>query len=73
MLTYGPRGKTRVRFSLMPQVISKVVDVRTSAITDRIEAINDFVAAGYEMHLNFSPAIYYENWLQDYKELFTQD
>lgn len=72
MLAYDPQGKTRIRFSLMPQVISKVVDVRTSAIKDRIEAINDFVAAGYEVHLNFSPVIYYENWLRDYKELFTQ-
>lgn len=70
MLEYNPQGKTRIRFSLMPPSISRVVDVRTSAIEDRIEAINDFVNAGYEVHLNFSPVIYYENWLDDYKDLF---
>ncbi len=37
----------------MPREISKVVDVRTSPIPQRIAAINDFVAAGYEVHLNF--------------------
>src|SRR5687768_15417257 len=72
MLTYDPQRKTRVRFSLMPQAISKIVDVRTSAIADRVAAINDFVAAGYEVHLNFSPVIYYDNWLEDYRELFTE-
>lgn len=72
LLTYDPQLKTRIRFSLMPQNISKVVDVRTSSITARIEAINDFVAAGYEVHLNFSPVIYHENWLADYKNLFRQ-
>ncbi len=55
-----------------PEKISKVVDVRTSPIDDRINAINDFVAAGYEVHLNFSPVIYYENWLEEYRELFRQ-
>lgn len=72
LLTYDPQLKTRIRFSLMPQSISKVVDVRTSAISERIEAINDFVGAGYEVHLNFSPVIYYDNWLRDYQDLFVQ-
>jgi spore photoproduct lyase len=72
MLDYDPRNKTRVRFSLMPQSISKVVDVRTSSISDRINAMNDFVAAGYEVHINFSPVIYYENWLADYRDLMSE-
>ena len=25
---------------------------------------------GYDVHLNFSPVIYYDKWLQDYEELF---
>ncbi len=72
LLAYDPQGKTRIRFSLMPQHIAKVVDVRTSPIADRIGAINDFVDAGYEVHLNFSPVIYYENWREDYRALFQQ-
>jgi len=72
LLSYNPQGKTRIRFSLMPERIAKVVDVRTSSISERIEAINDFVQAGYEVHLNFSPVIVYEGWERDYQPLFEQ-
>jgi spore photoproduct lyase len=74
MLNFDPARKTRIRFSLMPATISKLVDVRTDAITDRIAAINDFYEAGYEVHINFSPVIVYggKQWRQDYEELFKQ-
>ena len=70
LLDYDPQGKTRIRFSLMPERMAKIVDVRTSGISDRIAAINEFVEAGYEVHLNFSPVIFYEQWIEDYAELF---
>jgi DNA repair photolyase len=72
LLAYDPQEKTRIRFSLMPQSVSKTIDVRTSPIADRIRAIDDFVAAGYEVHLNFSPVIYYEGWLEEYHALFNE-
>jgi len=70
LLTYNPQGKTRIRFSLMPPAVSKLVDVRTDPVEKRIEAINDFYEAGYEVHINFSPVIVYEGWLDDYRQLF---
>ena len=70
LLDYDPQGRTRVRFSLMPDRLARVVDVRTSPIADRIAAVNDFVAAGYEVHLNFSPVVVYDGWLEDYATLF---
>ncbi len=72
LLNYDPQGKTRIRFSLMPQKIAKTVDVRTSPMSERIAAVNDFVAAGYEVHLNFSPIILYEGWLEDYAALLEE-
>ncbi len=72
LLDYDPQGKTRIRFSLMPAAVSKVVDVRTSPIAQRIAAVNDFVAAGWEVHLNFSPVIVTEDWQEKYVELFQQ-
>lgn len=74
LLRYDPQGKTRIRFSLMPAHISKLVDVRTDPIAQRVEAIADFWKAGYEVHLNFSPIIVYggKQWRQDYRELFIQ-
>lgn len=72
LLHYDPQGKTRIRFSLMPQSKASIVDIRTSSIGDRIAAVNDFVEAGYEVHLNFSPVIYDDAWLPDYEQLFEQ-
>jgi DNA repair photolyase len=56
----------------MPPRVSKLVDVRTDSVEKRILAINDFYAAGYEVHVNFSPVIVYEGWLDDYRLLFEQ-
>jgi spore photoproduct lyase len=72
LLEYDPCGGTRVRFSLMPADTSRTVDVRTSKIADRIAALDDFVDAGYEVHLNFSPVIVHENWHADWAELLEQ-
>ncbi len=70
LLAYDPQGKTRIRFSLMPERIARIVDVRTAPIPERIAAIDDFVAAGYEVHVNFSPVILYEGWEADWTALF---
>ncbi len=72
LLSYDPQQQTRIRFSLMPHKMSKLVDVRTSPISDRIDVMNDFRDAGYEVNVNFSPVIVYDNWLADWKLLFTE-
>ena len=64
LLDYDPRGRTRLRVSLMPHDIARLVDVRTSPVAERIAAIDDLVAAGYEVHLNLSPVIVHEGWLE---------
>jgi len=72
MLDYDPQGKTRLRFSLMPQRISRTLDVRTSPVAARIVAIDDFLRAGYEVNVSIAPVILYDGWLDDYAELFAQ-
>ncbi|MGY2150126.1 spore photoproduct lyase family protein [Nocardia gipuzkoensis] len=57
LLDLDPRGRTRIRFSLMPEADSQLLDLRTTPIRQRIAAIDDFVAAGYEVHVNFSPVV----------------
>jgi spore photoproduct lyase len=71
ILGYDPQGRTRIRFSLMLPETSKLVDVRTSRIEDRILAINDFVDAGYEVNVNFGPVILTDGWRADYASLFS--
>ena len=56
----------------MPQATSTVVDVRTDRMADRIAAIDDFVGAGYEVHVNLSPVIVHEGWLERWDELLEQ-
>ncbi|TKV29232.1 spore photoproduct lyase family protein [Arthrobacter sp. NamB2] len=72
MLTWDPQERTRIRFSLMPEKLARVVDVRTAPVAERIAAINDFVDAGYEVHVNFSPVIVTPGWQEDWRELFGQ-
>ena len=69
-LTFDPKGKVRIRFSLMPQKISSILEPETASIEDRLRAVDRFIAAGYDVHLNFSPVVYYYGWEDDYVELF---
>ncbi|MGY1835317.1 spore photoproduct lyase family protein [Blastococcus sp. SYSU DS0510] len=62
LLDLDPRGRTRVRFSVMPEDDARVLDVRTSRVADRIAAVDDFVTAGYEVHLNLSPVVLRAGW-----------
>ena len=72
LLDYDANRKVRIRFSIMPQVLSTVLEPNTSSIIDRLRAVNDFYEAGYDVHLNFSPIIMYDDFLQGYTTLFKQ-
>ncbi|MER5966430.1 spore photoproduct lyase family protein [Streptomyces sp. NPDC002057] len=69
LLLLDPRGRTRVRFSVMPQEDSKLLDIRTSPVADRIAAAGDFLEAGYEVHFNLSPVVLRPGWEADWAEL----
>jgi DNA repair photolyase len=56
----------------MPEADSKLLDVRTSPIAERIAAIDDFVDAGYEVHLNLSPVVLRDGWERDWAQLLTR-
>jgi spore photoproduct lyase family protein len=69
LLTWDPQGRTRVRFSLMPEATAKLLDIRTSPVAERLAAIDDFVEAGYEVHVNFSPVVVEDGWLARWADL----
>jgi len=69
-LKFDPKGKIRIRFSLMPQKMSSILEPNTPKIIDRIKAINAFIDAGYDVHINYSPVVLYQGWYEDYKYLF---
>jgi len=64
-------GKHRIRVSLMPQKYSDILEPGTDKIIDRIQAIprlQEFM----EVHINFSPIIYTDGWLDEYRNLFEE-
>lgn len=72
LLEFNPEKKIRIRFSLMPESFRKILEPKTSTIAERIEAINIFAKAGYDVHVNFSPVIVVKGWAKEYESLFHQ-
>lgn len=72
LLLCDPRGRTRVRFSVMPQEDSKLLDLRTSPVESRLAAAGDFLEAGYEVHFNLSPVVIRPGWERDWSLLLTR-
>ena len=62
-------NKHRVRVSLMPQVYSSILEPHTDSIQTRIDSIPK-LQEQFEVHINFSPIIYTDNWLDEYRKLF---
>lgn len=72
LLDYDPQRRTRIRMSLMPAALGKLLDVRTTPMAERIRAIRPLHEAGYEVHLNFSPVVLREGWEAEWAELFRE-
>ena len=70
LLDFNPEGKIRIRFSMIPFELHKLLEPNTAGIYERLGAIQDFIKAGYEVHLNFSPVVVHDNWLAHYETLF---
>jgi spore photoproduct lyase len=64
--------KPRVRVSLMPQEYSDILEPKMQKISSRIQDINRLKDLGWEVHINFSPLIFYLNWKEYYYNLFKE-
>jgi spore photoproduct lyase len=64
--------KPRVRVSIMPQRFSDILEPKMQKISDRIQDINRLKKLGWEVHINFSPLIFYMGWKEDYYNLFKE-
>lgn len=64
-------GKHRIRVSLMPQKYSDILEPNTDLISDRIQCIPN-LQNYMEVHINYSPIIYEEGWLDEYRKLFQE-
>jgi spore photoproduct lyase len=63
------KDKHRIRVSLMPQKYSDILEPGTDKIMDRLKSILR-LQERMEVHINFSPIIYADGWLDEYRRLF---
>jgi len=62
-------SRNRIRLSLSPESHRKTVELNTSKIEDRIKSINYLVDLGFEVHVNLSPIIVTDNFVEEYSNL----
>lgn len=67
LLTLDHRGKVIFRMSVNPQEVISRIELGTSPLQKRIEAVNRMCEAGYPCGLLIAPVILVENW----RELYT--
>lgn len=67
-----PKNRARVRISVMPDVMAKIVEAGTSNMDSRIKSIKGLRELGYEVQLNFSPVIIFKEWEYHYRMLMKQ-
>lgn len=69
LLSLNHKGKTIFRMSVNPEFIIKKVEIGTSPLIERIEAINKMCEAGYKVGLLIAPVIFVDDWKKLYTEL----
>ena len=69
ILNLDHQGKIIVRMSVNPQEIISEVEIGTSPLKNRVEAINKLKKAGYKVGILIAPVVLVENWKEKYEEL----
>ncbi len=72
LLDLDHRGKVIFRMSVNPQPVISRIELGTSTLRQRIEAVNRMCEAGYPCGLLIAPVILVENWRELYTELFKE-
>lgn len=72
LLNLNHRGRTIMRMSVNPQEIIQKIELGTSNLSSRINAINQMSEAGYKVGILIAPVVLVENWKKLYKELIHQ-
>ena len=69
ILPLNHNGKIIFRMSVNPQEIIREIEIGTSPLKNRVEAINKVKEAGYKVGILIAPVILVDNWKELYKEL----
>ena len=69
LLSLNHNGKVIFRMSVNPEMIIRKVEIGTSHLIERIEAVNKMCDAGYKVGLLIAPVIFVDDWKSLYIEL----
>lgn len=69
ILNINGKEKVIIRMSINPEEIINMIELGTSRLKNRIEAINKLALAGYKVGILIAPIILVDNWQNLYKEL----
>ncbi len=72
LLSLDHRGKIIFRMSVNPVEIIRRIEIGTSPLSSRIQALNDMAEAGYPVGLLIAPVILLPEWKKLYGELVEQ-
>lgn len=72
LLILDHRGKTIFRMSVNPQDIIRRIELGTSPLHARIQALNNVASAGYPVGLLIAPVILLQDWKRQYSNLIEQ-
>lgn len=72
LLNLNHKGRVIFRMSVNPEKIIKEVELGTSSLDKRIEALNKMAEADYKVGLLVAPVILINDWKTLYAELFNQ-
>ena len=65
-------NKLRIRFSMMPQLLSNILEPNTATINNKLKYIELHKKSGWDVQTNLSPIIITDTWLKDYDVLLKQ-
>ena len=70
LLPLQHKGHTRFRVSINSRYVIKNFEHNTASFDERIEAASKIAGAGYPIGFIVAPIMIYDNWKQEYQELF---
>ena len=69
LLPLQHNGKVVIRMSVNPKEIVRTIEIGTSPLEKRVQAVNELKEAGYPLGILIAPVILVENWREQYTEL----
>ncbi len=72
LLRLDHQGRTIFRMSVNPPALIRRIELGTSPLAQRIDAVNSMCAAGYPTGILVAPVILTPDWKKQYDELFSQ-